>query len=209
MIIDKLQKLLIVIVIIAGYIRINAQELNNNFSSIEKHSFKKASSSPFLPVSIGIGAILYLINPIVLYENKRIYAGITKEISIGFGNFGEHRVAAEYSLIFAGNLSHHLRFSYKYDILQKPGIMPSNMLQGTPVISVGAGYFTNFDKNGIFPELSYGYSLRNSKVLFYPHIKIRYTFMFKKDAANIADISFGLMIGFANPFTDLKIRRDN
>jgi hypothetical protein len=33
--------------------------------------------------------------------------------------------------------------------------------------------------------------------------------MFKKDAANIADISFGLMIGFANPFIDLKIRRDN
>jgi hypothetical protein len=190
------------------FIRINAQELIN-FSPNENLSFKKTTSSPLLPISIGIGAILYVINPIVLYENKRIYAGITKEISIGFGKLGEHRIAGEYSLIFAGNISHHIRFSYKYDILLKRGIKPSNMLQGTSVLSVGTGYFTNFDKSGIFPEISYGYALRNDKILFYPHIKIRHTFMFKKVDADITDISFGLMIGFANPFIDVKIRREN
>ncbi len=203
-----LRKLLVILVIFVCYIRINAQELIN-FSPNENLSFKKTTSSPFLPVSIGIGAILYVINPIVLYENKRIYAGITKEISIGFGKLGEHRFAGEYSLIFAGNISHHIRFSYKYDILLKQGIKPSNMLQGTSVVSVGTGYFTNFDKSGIFPEISYGYALRNDKILFYPHFKIRHTFMFKKVDADITDISFGLMIGFANPFIDVKIRREN
>jgi len=52
------------------------------------------------------------------------------------------------------------------------------MLQGTGVVSLGAGYFTNFSKQGLFPELTYGYSLRNHKILIFPHIKIRHAFMF-------------------------------
>jgi hypothetical protein len=203
-----LQILLVLFVLFAGYFRFNAQDLNN-FSPQEKLFLKKPTSTSFLPVSIGIGIFLYAINPIILYENKRLYAGITKEISMGFGNFGEHRLAGEYSFVFAGNISHHIRFSYKYDMLLKEGIQPSNMLQGTSVLSVGAGYFTNFDKNGIFPEVTYGYTLRNNKLLIYPHIKIRHTFMFKKDEADITDLSFGIIIGFANPFIDVKIRRNN
>jgi hypothetical protein len=167
------------------------------------------STSSFTAVSIGLGAVIYFINPIVLYENKKIYAGITKELSVGFGNFGEHRFAFEYSFVFTGNISHHLRFSYKYDLLLKQNIEPSHTLQGTGVLSFGGGYFTNFNKQGFFPELTCGYSLRNHKILIYPHIKIRHTFMLRKQDSDITDISFGIILGFANPFIDVNIKRHN
>lgn len=165
------------------------------------------STSSFTAVSLGFGTFLYLINPIILYENKRFYAGITKEMSLGFGKIGQNRLAFEYSFIFAGNISHHIRFSYKYDLLLNQNIEPSHTLQGTSVLSPGAGYFTNFDKQGFFPELAFGYSLRNHKILIYPHVKIRHTFMFKKQDSDITDISFGIIFGFSNPFIDVVIKR--
>jgi hypothetical protein len=136
-----------------------------------------------------------------------VYAGLTKEFSIGWGKLGEHRTAFEYSMIFGGNIRHYIRFSYKYDFLLTPGIEPSHMLQGTSVFSAGAGYFTDFSGAGVFPELTYGYSIRNHKLLFYPHIKLRHTFMFNKDKADITDVSFGIILGIANPFIDVDIKR--
>lgn len=176
-----------------------------------KFDYEKFPSPPssFTAVSIGLGAVIYLINPIILYDNKRIYAGITKELSLGFGKFGEHRFAFEYSFIFAGNISHHFRFSYKYDFLLKENIKPSHELQGTGVISFGAGYFTNLNKHGVFPELIYGYSIRNHKLLIFPHVKIRHTFMFNRKDSDITDISFGVILGFANPFIDVNIKRND
>ncbi len=166
------------------------------------------SPAPFTKISIGIASILYLINPIILYEDEKIYAGLTKELSVGFGKLGEHRVAFEYSFVFTGNISHHLRFSYKYDLLMKDNIKPSNTLQSTSVLSFGGGYFSNFNKQGLFPELTYGYSIRNHKLLIFPHVKIRHTFMFGKEDTDITDISFGVILGIANPFVDVKIRRN-
>ncbi len=81
------------------------------------------------------------------------------------------------------------------------------MLQGTSVISAGAGYYTDFNSNGIFPEITYGYSIRNHKLLFYPHIKLRHTFITDKEKPDITDLSFGIILGIANPFIDLDIRR--
>ena len=170
--------------------------------------YKVTSPAPFTKVSIGLGAIIYLVNPIILYEDKKVYAGLSIELSVGFGKFGEHRAALEYSFIFAGNVSNHLRFSYKYDLLLKDKIEPSHTLQGTSVLSFGGGYFTNFTKQGAFPELTFGYSLRNHKLLIYPHVKIRHTFMFKSGDSDITDISFGIILGFANPFIDVNIKRD-
>jgi len=160
-----------------------------------------------LPISIGVLTAVYLLNPVVEYTSKKVYAGLTKEFSIGWGKLGEHRTSAEYSLIFGGNIRHYLRFSYKYDFLLAPGIEPSHMLQGTSVISAGAGYFTDFNGEGIFPELTYGYSIRNHKLLFYPHVKLRHTFMITKDKPDITDFSFGIILGIANPFIDVNIRR--
>ncbi len=165
----------------------------------------KASS--VLPLSIGVLAVVYLLNPMVEYTDRKVYAGLTKEFSIGFGKLGEHRTAIEYSMVFSGSIRHYLRFSYKYDILLESGIEPSHMLQGTGVVSVGGGYFTDFDGNGVFPEITYGYSIRNHKLLFYPHIKLRHTFMFSKDKPDITDLSFGIILGIANPFIDVDIKR--
>lgn len=180
--------------------------ISQSISSLNKENPTTYVSS-FTALSIGFGTILYLINPIVLYENRKVYAGITKELSVGFGKFGEHRFAFEYSFVFTGNISHHIRFSYKYDLLLKDKIESSHTLQGTGVLSLGAGYFTNFNKQGFFPELTYGYSLRNYKILIYPHVKIRHTFMFRKQDSDITDISFGIIFGFANPFIDVDIKR--
>ncbi|MBN1633324.1 MAG: hypothetical protein JW917_04075 [Ignavibacteria bacterium] len=171
---------------------------------------KENTTSPafsYTALSIGIGAFIYLINPVLLYEDKKLYAGITKELSVGFGELGEHRVAFEYSFVLTGNISHHTRLSYKYDFLLRDNIKPSHTIQTTSVISAGAGYFTNFSKQGVFPELTFGYSFRNHKLLIYPHIKIRHTFMFRKPDTDITDISFGIILGIANPFVDVDIKR--
>ncbi len=195
-----------------------AQEiLQGNFSLTElklkntPREFKlpenAGKTSSVLPISIGVLAAIYLLNPMIEYTDRKVYAGLTKEFSIGFGKMGEHRTALEYSMIFGGSIRHYLRISYKYDIMLSPGIEPSHMLQGTSVVSIGAGYFTDFKGKGIFPEISYGYSIRNHKLLFFPHIKLRHTFMLTKDKSDITDFSFGVILGIANPFIDVDIKR--
>ena len=170
-------------------------------------TLRKTQSSSVLPFAVGVAAVLYLINPVIVYEDKKLYAGITKEISLGWGKFGEHRTAFEYSFILGGNIRNYVRLSYKYDFLLKPGLEPSHTLQGTQTLSVGGGFFTDFKGNGAFPEVTYGYSLRNHKLLFYPHIKLRHTFMFNKTKSDNTDISLGIIVGFANPFIDVDIKR--
>ncbi|MBL7127645.1 MAG: hypothetical protein ISS16_01530 [Ignavibacteria bacterium] len=167
---------------------------------------KSEIANPTLPLAIGILSIFYFVNPIILYEDEKVSAGLTKELSLGFGNFGEYRIGFEYSLIFRSYQKSHIRLSVKYDNLID-NIEPSNMLQETSVLSIGGGYFTDFEGHGFFPEISYGYSIRNDKLLFYPHLKVRYTVMTEKSKSNITDVSFGIVIGFANPFIDLKIRQ--
>ncbi|MBV6478650.1 MAG: hypothetical protein HGGPFJEG_01405 [Ignavibacteria bacterium] len=176
-----------------------------NHSLSDKSKIEKVSSST-LPIALGAATFFYLLNPILLFENDKISGGVSKEVSLGFGYFGEHRFSFEYSYLFRANQSSHVRLGYKYDILLKSGIKPSNFLQGTPVLSLGAGYFNDFTNHGYFPELSYGYSIRNDKLLFYPNIKLRYTYV--DNGSDIYDISAGIIIGFANPFIDLKIRND-
>lgn len=189
---------------------LNLQGSYNNFSPYLKLSppEKENKTQSVLPLSIGVLAAVYIINPIVEYTDKKVYLGFTKEFSVGWGKIGEHRTSLEYSMIFAGNIRHYIRASYKYDFLLKPGIEPSHMLQGTSVLSVGGGYFTDFKgRGGVFPELTYGYSIRNHKLLFYPHVKLRHTFMLNKDKPDITDLSFGIMLGIANPFIEVNIRR--
>jgi hypothetical protein len=163
--------------------------------------------NPFIPVSIGVASFFYLLNPIILYENDKVALGITKEISVGFGDMGEHRFAFEYSYIFRQNYDHHFRLSYKYDYFLTMGVLPSHNLQGVGVLSFGAGYFNGITYHGFFPEITYGYSIRNHKLLIYPHTKLRYTYILEKGKSSITDFSFGIIVGFANPFIDKKIRR--
>ncbi|MCB0726770.1 MAG: hypothetical protein KDD00_04865 [Ignavibacteriae bacterium] len=160
-----------------------------------------------LPIAISIASFLYLFNPVVLLENDKIGGGLTKEFSLGFGYFGQERISLEYSYIFVQDQKSRLFAGYTHDILLKTGIKPSNTMQGTSAISLGTGYFTNFAHPGVYGDVSYGYSIRNDKILFYPSFKVRYTYVF--EGSDIFDFSAGIVIGLANPWMDLKIRRKN
>ena len=166
----------------------------------------RGGTNPTIPVALGVVGFFYLLNPIVLFENDKIALGITKEVSIGFGYFGEERLSFEYSFIFRDDHTSHFRLGYKHDFIMSD-ILPSNFLQSTGVLTLGTSGFTDLDGFGVSPEVAYGFSFRNDKLLIYPHVKGRYTYTFGAERSNIIDFSFGLMIGIAKPFSDLKIRR--
>ncbi len=166
-------------------------------------TFKRENST--LPLALGLVIFLYLLNPMILEEDG-LAVGMTKELSLGFGDLGQYRLGAEYSFIFRSQNKSQLRFSANYDVLTKD-IEPSNLLQTTGALSIGGGYFYDFDSHGFFPQVAYGFSIRNHKLLIYPHVKARYTFLTKETRDNIFDLSFGVIIGIANPFIDMKIRR--
>ena len=166
-------------------------------------TFKRENST--LPLALGLVIFLYLLNPMILEEDG-LAVGMTKELSLGFGDLGQYRLGAEYSFIFRSQNKSQLRFSANYDILTTD-LKPSNLLQTTGALSIGGGYFYDFDSHGYFPQVAYGFSIRNHKLLIYPHVKARYTVLTKETRDNIFDLSFGIIIGFANPFIDMKIRR--
>lgn len=149
---------------------------------------------------------VYIFNPILLYENDKIAAGLTKEFSLGFGYFGENRIAVEYSLIFRSEEKSFLYVGFVRDFLLSD-LIPSNSLQTSVAVSPGISYFTNFSAHGIAGQLAFGYSIRNHKILIYPHIKAKYTRIFKSGKSDILNISFGITLGIANPFKDMHIRR--
>lgn len=145
-----------------------------------------------------LGFMAYLINPVLSIEDGKAAWGWTKEVSLGFGRLGEYRTSVEYTYSDREHLKNIIRAGLKYDIFLKKKINPDDDPVSTSVFTIGGGYYTDFEHNGYFPELSYGYSMRNDKFLMYPSVKLRYTFV--NEAPDILDISFGLVIGFSNPF---------
>ena len=142
-------------------------------------------------VSFGeVALILFPVNPILLIENEKFYVGITKEIS--FGAFPYGRIAAEYSLIFRDTRLNHLRFSYNYDFALEARDL------GAVLLSLGGGYFTDFNKEGYFPQVSFGLLFPvMENVAANPYLKLRHTFMTDANESDISDLSlgFGLYIG--------------
>ncbi|MBL8007221.1 MAG: hypothetical protein JNJ56_06790 [Ignavibacteria bacterium] len=127
--------------------------------------------------------IVFPLNPVFQLQDKRFYAGITKEISFGFYPYG--RIAAEYSLIFRKTRLNQLRASYNLDLPLESGDFYAFLL------SVGAGYFTDFTDEGFFPQASLNLFLPVFDEIAVPlYFKIRETFM-TKDKPDIFDISFG------------------
>lgn len=146
-------------------------------------------------------AIAYLANPIMSVEiNGKLSWGWTKEISLGFGELGQYRTSIEYTYLDREHSKNILRTAAKYDILLRPKINKKKDPVETSVLTLGGGYFTDFDRYGFFPEISYGYSYRDSRWLIYPSLKLRYTFV--SNAPDLADLSLGLIFGFGNPFAD-------
>jgi hypothetical protein len=82
----------------------------------------------------------------------------------------------------------------------KKNLEPSNNLQDT-VLSVGAGYFYDFDKQGAFRYLRLFIKESAADIPAYQIQAYRYV---QKEYPDITDISFGFMVGIANPFIDIK-----
>lgn len=128
--------------------------------------------------------MVFPLNPEFLIENKKFYAGITKEVSLGFFPYG--RLSSEYSLIFRETRVNHLRFSYNYDFAIEAGDFAAF------VITAGGGYFTDFNKEGYFPQLSFALLFPlTDNIATNPYIKFRHTFITDKDESDISDLSFG------------------
>ncbi len=146
--------------------------------------------------AIFIGAIVVLFaTPTLVYENKKIYFGLSRELSLAFGKIGEFRVSAEYSYIFRSELKHHFRASMKYDILSK--LTRNEWFDERDFFSIGAGYFIDADGGGIFPEVAAGFRIgSDGGIYLYPAIKLRHTFMTKKDKPDNTDFSLGMIIGY-------------
>lgn len=153
----------------------------NSEEKLKLHSKENTeSSNVFLKALL----IAFPFNPIFQLQDKRFYAGITKEISLISYPYG--RLAVEYSLIFRETRLNQVRASYNYDFGMESGDFYAFL------ISVGGGYFTDFYDVGYFPQVSASLLLPFSdKISTVPYLKIRETFM-TKGSPDIFDISLGL-----------------
>lgn len=162
-----------------------SQEIQNEIRLNFNNNYTDKSESNISYNSAKTLAILFPFNPIFLIENKKFYAGITKEISVGKFPFG--RLAAEYSLIFRKTHLNQLRFSYNLDIPLESSDLVVLML------SVGCGYFTDFSKEGYFPQASLGMLIPfDDAAGINTYLKFRNTFVTDDNESDIFDFSFGL-----------------
>ena len=174
-------------------IKLSLKPLNKTAQS--EFIFKKANSSS----DILLEAILLImvVNPELLYENKKLYFGITRELTLGFGKYGAFRTSFEYSYIFRNEIKSQFRTSLKYDILGE--FHRGDFLSTRSFISVGAGYFWDSAGDGIFPELAAGFKTSEGnkhEFMLMPYIKIRYTFMITKNKPDNTDFSIGAILGY-------------
>jgi len=165
--------------------------LNNNY-------LHKQTSSANLYYIIGTLIVLFT-TPTFIYEDKKVYFGLGRELSLAFGRKGEFCLSAEYTFIFRSVLKHHFRASLKYDILSNLNI--TEWLSERELISIGAGYFIDEQGSGIFPEAAVGYRIGgdDGNIYLYPYLKLRHTIMTKKDKPDNTDFSIGMAVGF-KPF---------
>lgn len=163
------------------------QVKQNEFNLEYPNSLNDRTESGFSFNTAKTLALLFPFNPIFLIENKKFYVGITKEISLGKFPYG--RLAAEYSLIFRKTHLNQLRFSYNFDIPLETSDFAVFML------SLGGGYFTDFSKEGYFPQASLNLIIPFDNVLgISTYLKFRNTFVNEESESDIFDFSLGLAV---------------
>lgn len=161
----------------------NEASLNHN----EKIRLYKKTDAP---TGMFAGLILLtFINPIIVFEDKKIFWGLTKEISKSFYPYG--RLSFEYSFLFRTFNKNHFRFSYNYDHIFEDG---SDWIIFT--LSPGAGYFTDTENNGAFVQGSGGVYFPTPIFMGYLYLKYRFTKIFDENKSDIHDISLGLGLVF-------------
>ncbi len=179
----------LVILLLTGnslFAQINTLKLKNDTKNSEFTALKpfKLSSKADAPTYFYIAAI---INPMLVIEDKKVFFGLTKEVS--FGKFPYGRIAFEYSYIFRSYNTSHLRLSYNYDFVLETGSF------GGFIATPGVGYFTDTKNNGWFIHASFGAILATSDhFAISPYLRYRHTFIKDKLKSDINDISLG--VGF-------------
>jgi len=148
--------------------------------------FKKSDA----PTGMFAGLIfLTFINPIIVFEDKKIFWGLTKEISKSFYPYG--RISFEYSFLFRTFNKNHFRFSYNYDhVFQNR----SDWLMF--VLSPGVGFFTDTEKNGASVQCSGGLFFPTPIFMAHLYLKYRFTNVFDKNRSDIHDFSLGMGLVF-------------
>lgn len=150
---------------------------------VEKFRLHKKTDAP---TGMFAGLIfLSFINPILVFEDKKIFWGLTKEISKSFYPYG--RLSFEYSFLFRTFNKNHFRFSYNYDHVFENR---SDFVIFT--VSPGAGYFTDTENNGAFVQGSGGLFFPTPVFMGHLYMKYRFTKIFDKNKSDIHDISLGL-----------------
>lgn len=181
----KIFPLFIILIILMAAVQISFGQENRNkekLPGIQKlGDIQNTSASD---VTKGI-LLFFPIGPTLIVENHKVYFGLTKELSIGMFPYG--RFAAEYTIVARETYINHLRFSYNFDIPVEAGDLAAFLL------TVGGGYFTDFNKKGYFPQVSFNLLLPAfEKVAVCPYVKVRNTFMTKKEESDIFDFSIGI-----------------
>lgn len=195
------KKVIVFILLFFCYYNISAQEKLYNFDfKIDKNNLNlanqkltyKADMNTANYVVAGL-LVVMVVNPIIELEDSKVNAGLTRELTLGFGKQGEYRASVEYSLIFKGHNRHQLRVSGKYDILGP--ISRGEFITLRSAVTLGAGYFRDAGGEGIFPEITAGLKIGESEYIIYPYAKLRHTFMLTKDKPGITDFSMGAVLG--------------
>lgn len=137
------------------------------------------------------GGLIFLtfINPIIVFEDKKVFWGLTKEISKSFFPFG--RLSLEYSFLFRTFNKNHFRISYNYD-----HVFDNRSDWVIFVVSPGAGYFTDTKNNGAFIQGSGGLFFPTPVFMGHLYLKYRFTKIFDENKSDIHDISLGLGLVF-------------
>ena len=186
----KLKLTAVIIVLLTSAVTVNSQsyhlKLKNNTSHLKTPSLSGKSDLPTPWFVLGITAI---ISPVAVFEDKKVYFGLTKEISLAKVPFG--RLAFEYSYIFRKYNSSHLRFSYNYDFILEAG----NFIAFTA--TPGAGYFTDTKNKGWFLQGSAGVLFAwTENIALSPYLRYRHTFISNKAKTDINDISLAVAVIF-------------
>lgn len=138
-----------------------------------------------IPTPLFVIGIVALISPMVVFEDKKVFFALTKEVSIGRFPFG--RVSFEYSYVFRNYNQSHIRLSYNYDI-----VLEASQFAAI-IASPGVGYFTDTHNKGWFLQGSAGVLLPFSEfITYHPYIRYRHTFIKDKLKSDINDVSLGL-----------------
>ncbi|MEO8514264.1 MAG: hypothetical protein ABI543_11930 [Ignavibacteria bacterium] len=164
------------------HLKLKSDDLKENYSDIKAPRLYKKSE---LPLGLILTVVPFiLLNPILVFEDKKIFWGLTKEISFSSLHYG--RFAFEYSFLFRTFNKNHLRFSYNYDFMYQEGTTWIYF-----VFSPGAGYFTDTENKGAFAQTALGFFVPTPLMFLHFYLKYRYTKIFNKDKSDIHDISIG------------------